>query len=216
MAGVRAAATSRQLLLTVAAAAGYGFAIGAGKNLTYAWRSAIKVPLLLLGTALLCTALQFVLARFAAVPLPFAATGRTALAFARAMAVALASLAPVSLFLGRTMVRPDERGLGGYPGFVLANMGFVAAAGGVAVVLQARALRREATISRLRSAALVGSWLVVSLLVGGQLAFWLRPFFGIASLTGAPPFVLGDEPTVTGARNFYEVVWQFVSGSGQP
>ena len=60
------------------------------------------------------------------------------------------------------------------------------------------------------------SWLVLSLLVGGQFAFYLRPFFGIASLTGAPPFLLGDEPTVTGARNFYEVVWQFVVGASLP
>jgi hypothetical protein len=213
--GARELVVWRQLLLTIAASACYGFAIGAGKNLTYAWRSAIKVPLLLLGTAALCALLQFVLARFAAVPLPFPAVLRTGLAFARTLAVALASLAPVSLFLGRTMVRPDERGLGGYPDFVLANMGFVAAAGCVAVVLQARALLRERAVSRRRTFLLVGSWLAVSLLVGGQLAFWLRPFFGIASLTGAPPFVLGDEPTVTGARNFYEVVWQFVFGGNE-
>jgi hypothetical protein len=42
------------LLELVAGAAAWGFAIGAGKNLTYAWRSAVKMPILLLGTALLC------------------------------------------------------------------------------------------------------------------------------------------------------------------
>ena len=57
---------------------------------------------------------------------------------------------------------------------------------------------------------------MLSLLVGGQLAFWLRPFFGIASCLGSPPFLLGAEPTATGARNFYEVVWQFVVGTSLP
>ncbi|MFY9342588.1 MAG: hypothetical protein WAT39_08865 [Planctomycetota bacterium] len=203
----------RSLLTTIVAGGCYGFAIGASKNLTYALRSTVKLPLLLLGTVALCVSLQFVLARFLGVPLRLHAVLGSAGTLTRTFAVLLASLAPVSLFLAHTMVPPRGDDLGGYPGFVLTNMLFIALAGSVAVARQARALLREHAIPTHRSLLLVGSWLSVSLLVGGQLAFWLRPFFGIASLPSGGPFVLGDEPTSTGARNFYEAVWQFVAGA---
>lgn len=215
--GMRTAAAVRrwcvELGTTIAAGAVYGFSIGAGKNLLYGWRSAVKFPLLLLGTGALCALACHVLARFVGAPLRFADVQRSMLGLFRTAALLLASLSPVALFLGRTMTPPDAASLGGYPGFVGANMLFIAAAGSVALLLQARALLREAAVPRRRALAIQLGWLLLALGVGGQLAFWLRPFFGIASLTGAPPFCLGDQPTVTGARNFYEVVWQFLSGA---
>lgn len=203
----------RGLGITVAAAAGYGFCIGSAKNLTYAGYSALKVPMLLLGTALLCALASFVVARFLGVALRFVEVQRATLALYRALALLLASLSPVALFLGQTMAPPDERSLGGYPGFVGVNMLFIAAAGAMALLLQARTLLREHGVPPRLARVVVLCWLCLSLGVGGQLAFYLRPFFGIASLTGAPKFMAGDEPTVTGARNFYEVVWQFVTAA---
>lgn len=198
--------------LALAGAASYGFAIGAGKNLTYALRSLVKFPLLLVGTALLCGLACFVFARFCGASLPFVLVQRTSFALHRTTAVLLGSLSPVVLLLGRTTTPPDARSLGGYPLFVGLNMLFVAAAGSVALAVQTQGLCRDHGLPPRRARLVTGSWLALSLLVGGQLAFWLRPFFGIASLHGDPPFLLGDEPTVTGARNFYEVVWQFVRG----
>lgn len=202
----------RALAAALLAAAAYGFALGTGKNLTYCWRSAVKFPLLLLGTGLLCAFAYFVLARFLGAPLRFPAVQRASAALLRTLAVLLGSLAPVTLFLGLTMAPPSGRDLGGYPAFVGMNVVFVALAGALALLLQARVLLREHGIAPRRAAAVVTGWMALSLLVGGQLAFWLRPFFGIASLHGDPPFLLGDEPTATGARNFYEVVWQFLCG----
>lgn len=201
----------RAFLSSALCASCYGFAIGAAKNLTYAWRGALKFPLLLLGTAAVCSLAWFVCARFLGVTLRFLDVQRSSWALFRTLAVLLASLSPVSFFLGRSMTPPDVADLGGYPAFVGTNMLFVAAAGCVALALQIADLLRTGRLSRGRASAVAGTWLALSLLVGGQLAFWLRPFFGIASLTGEPPFALGDEPTVTGARNFYEVVWQFVT-----
>lgn len=201
----------RALVTAVLAAAIYGFAIGGSKNLTYAWRSAIKVPLLLLATCAICACAWYVAAQFLGARLGWRAVQRATFGQLRTLAVLLASLGPATAFLGQTMVPPTEASLGGYPGFVLVNLLFVAAAGGCSVLLQARVLRREHRIPAYRCDALVAIWLLLSLAVGGQLAFWLRPFFGIASLRGAPPFLLGDEPTVTGARNFYEFVWQLVA-----
>lgn len=206
----------RTLLAIVLGAGVFGFAIGASKNFTYAWRSMVKLPLLLLGTAAICSLACFVLARFLGAPLRFAAVQRSTLQLYRTIAVLLASLSPVSFFLGQSMTPPDGHSLGGYPTFVATNVLFLAVAGCIALVLQARALLDGHGLSQRRAWAITASWLVLSLLVGGQLAFWLRPFFGIASLPGDPPFALGDEPTITGARNFYEAVWQFVRGVELP
>lgn len=203
-------------LLAIACGGGlYGFAIGCGKSLLYGWRSLLKVPLLLLGTALLCALACHVVARFLGIALPFVAVQRVWVQTFRTTALLLASLAPVSLFLGQTMHRPDADGLHGYPAFLGVNMLFTAIAGALALGLQTRLLLQVHGVPLRRARACVAAWLALALLVGGQLAFWLRPFFGIASLTGEPPFLLGDEPTVTGARNVYEVVWQIVAGTGR-
>src|SRR5690349_6827814 len=112
---------ARSVAVTVLASACHGLAIGTGKNLTYGWRSAVKLPLLLLGTAALCSLAYFVVARFLGVTLPFVRVQRCALSAFRTIAVLLCSLSPVAFFLGRTMEAPDEHRLGGYPAFVGAN-----------------------------------------------------------------------------------------------
>jgi hypothetical protein len=197
----------------VAGGAVHGFCIGSAKSLLYGTRSAIKVPLLLLGTAVICAMAYHVVGRTAGLRLSFLAMQRASLRLFAVVALALASLAPVSLFLGQTMEPPVGTDLGGYPGFVGIHVVFTAVAGCTGLWLQARTLLAAQAIGVTRARVVTGSWLALSLLVGGQLAFYLRPFFGIASLTGEPPFLLGDEPTATGARNFYEVVWQFVTGA---
>ena len=191
----------------------YGFAIGAGKNLTYAWRSAVKFPLLLLGTAVVCNLAHVMAARFLGADLPARAVQRVNFGSFATLAILLGSLSPVVLFLGATMPPPGPRDLGGYPLFVGINMLFIAVAGALALLHQARWLRRQHALADATARRVLTCWLLLSLAVGGQLAFWLRPFFGIATLRGEPPFVLGDEPTVTGARNFYEVVWQFLTAA---
>ncbi|HEX6811406.1 MAG TPA: hypothetical protein VF384_07275 [Planctomycetota bacterium] len=211
-AGTTAGRPARALLELAAGAAAFGFAIGAGKNLTYAWRSAVKMPLLLLGTAVLCGLAYQVTALALGHRLDVRRVQAAAFELFRGTAVLLSALAPVSLFLGRTMASPGDDGLGGYTGFVAVNMLFLAVAGALALRRQARTLLGGGDVPRSRALAISGCWLLLTLAVGGQLAFWLRPFFGITSLTGDPPFLLGSAPTATGARNFYEVVWQFATG----
>ncbi len=203
--------TARTLLIAGACAAAYGFAIGSGKNLTYAWRSAVKFPLLLSGTAALCAPAWFVLARFCGARLRFADVATAAADLFTSLAGLLASLAPVVVFLARTMDAPDDRDLAGYPAFVATNAAFVATAGAIAVVHQSRRLLHVHAVGERRAVGVTAAWIGVALAVGGQFAFWLRPFFGVATRAGDPPFVLGDEPTSTGARNFYEAMWQFAT-----
>jgi hypothetical protein len=44
--------------------------------------------------------------------------------------------------------------------------------------------------------------------VGGQAAFFMRPFFGFPATRGnTPPFFVGAKPDLRGATNSYEAVW---------
>jgi len=58
----------------------------------------------------------------------------------------------------------------------------------------------------------VGGWLALSLLVGGQAAWTLRPFFGVRSIPGEKTrFFLGSAPDYRGSTNFYEAVRDVVT-----
>jgi len=171
-----------------------------------------KAGVLFAGTSVLCAPTLHVFAAYVGcrlARLPDVARAGTNLF--EALAGLLASLAPVTLFVAYTTDAPDDRGLGGYPAFVATNAAFVAVAGAVALLHQARNLLRDHVVGSRRAIAVSTAWITVALVVGGQLAFWLRPLFGIASRTGDPPYALGDEPTSTGARNFYEAMWQFAT-----
>ena len=62
-----------------------------------------------------------------------------------------------------------------------------------------------------RRLTLVAGWLALSLLVGGQAAWTLRPFFGVRSIPGAETrFFLGSSPDYRGSTNFYEAVYDLV------
>ena len=63
-----------------------------------------------------------------------------------------------------------------------------------------------------RRLTLVAGWLALSLLVGGQAAWTLRPFFGVRSIPGAETrFFLGSSPDYRGSTNFYEAVYDVVT-----
>jgi hypothetical protein len=54
--------------------------------------------------------------------------------------------------------------------------------------------------------------LALSVLVGGQVAWTLRPFFGVRSIPGAETrFFLGSSPDYRGATNVYEAVANVVA-----
>jgi hypothetical protein len=198
---------TRSLALLIAAAAVYGFAIGASNSWTYALRNVVKFPLLVLATAVVCALCYFVVARFVGAPLGFVAVQRAVLAVFRDTTVLLASLSPAVLWLARTMQRPDAAGrdLGDYPLFQGFNVAAIAVCGCLAVWLQAVRLLARGDVGPGKRRALLASWMGVSLLVGGQVAWYLRPFFGINGPDAPlPPWFLGDEPDFRGARSFYE------------
>jgi hypothetical protein len=207
----------RKLLVLVGASAVYGFSLGSAHCPLYATRNLIKLPLLIVGTAALCGIACFIVGRFASVRLSFARTQTLVVDALRDTAILLVSLSPANYFIARILVHTDDARLGEYSLFLGLNIAFIALSGTLALVRQARRLLAACAISPRRATGVVLSWLVLMLLVGGQLAFYLRPFFGLPASRGVtPPFALGAAPDVRGATNFYEVVIQVFTAPPLP
>ncbi len=196
----------------IAASAVYGFAIGSVHSSTYALRNLIKFPLLLTGTALTCGFAYFICGRIIVSTLSFVSVQRLVWRVYRDTAVLLASLGLVCIFLAYTLAKPTRSSLNEYPLFLGLNVVFIAASGSLSLVRQAKNLLRDHVLSRAQSIAIVTTWLGLSLAVGGQWAWYLRPFFGVSSLPDGP-FFLGAAPDFRGARSFYEALYQLVDPS---
>src|SRR5689334_4918686 len=173
----------RDVATLVLASAVYGFSIGSVHSTRFGLHDLIKFPLLLLVTGAACAVAYFLWAlligggRFR-----FVDVQRLAMRLYRDAAVLLAALAPANLFLARTLVPPDATSLHEYPLFLAANVVFIAVAGALALLRQVRALARYHPWPLSRRVVTVGGWLALSLLVGGQAAWTLRPFFGVRSI----------------------------------
>lgn len=114
-------------------------------------------------------------------------------------------------FVARVARATDDGRLGEDDAFLALNMACVAASGTLALVRQAGELLIGRELSKARASALVGTQLALSLLVGGQAAFSMRPLFGLPAMRGnVPPWFLGHEADLRGATNFYESVWQTI------
>jgi hypothetical protein len=198
----------RDVATLVLASAVYGFSIGSVHSTRFGLHDLIKFPLLLLVTGAACAVAYFLWAlligggRFR-----FVDVQRLAMRLYRDAAVLLAALAPANLFLARTLVPPDATSLHEYPLFLAANVVFIAVAGALALLRQVRALARYHPWPLSRRVVTVGGWLALSLLVGGQAAWTLRPFFGVRSIPADQTrFFLGASPDYRGATNFFEAV----------
>ena len=205
---VRGAA--RAVLTMFAAAAAYGFAIGASNSLCYATRNLVKLPLPIVGTALLCAVLYHLLARFFAARLGFVQVQRVVMAVFRDISVLLCALTPVVAFLALTMQRPDRDSLGDYPAFQGVNVLAIATCGCLSVWRRSRELLAERVVARARRPWLIATWMLASLLVGGQIAWFVRPFFGVHPGRWSNGFCSGRAPDHNGATSIYEAVWNLV------
>lgn len=196
-------------VVLVISAAAYGFSVGCVHSLEFGVHNLFKFPLLLLVTASVCAVAYHLVASFLGARLRFTEVQELTLSLFRDASVMLASLAPVGLFLALTMDPPRGRDLGEYPMFLFINVLLISVSGVVALWRQTRGLMKKASLTRTRGALVVGSWLVLSLLVGSQAAWFFRPFFGVRTISAeVTPFFLGTHPDFRGATNFYEAIWQ--------
>ncbi len=191
------------------ASAIYGASVGAVHSPRFAALNLIKFPLLIGVSVSVAAGVYFLWARLLAPQLGFEAVRRLVIASYADLADLLAAFAPVTLFLALTLRPPTslvERGE--YPSFLAGNIALIAAAGVLAVGRQAIALLRRHALPPARALALVGGWLAVSLLVGGQAAWYLRPFFGNRAVPDDGSFCEGSRPDSRGAESFFEAVAQ--------
>jgi hypothetical protein len=203
---------ARTLARLVLPAAVYGFSIGAVHSWRFALANLIKFPLLVLATAALCAASYYLVARFSAPQLRLADVSQLVLTAYGDTAVLLCSLAGVCFFVAVTMDQPRSlTELGDYPTFLALNVAFVGTCGCVAVARQARVMLERHQIQAQRRTAIVVAWLALSLLVGGQLAWYLRPFVGIRTVIDDGSLCHGDRPDPRGATNFYEAVYHLIA-----
>jgi len=184
----------------------YGFAIGSVHSGWLARWNVVKFPLLILLTGAICGIAYYLFARFIATGLGFREVWDLSMDTYRDTSLLLASLAPVSFFLARTVVRPDRESLGEYPFFLGLNVGLIALCGTVALARQARTLLRRHGVGVRQSLLITAAWLGVSLFAGGQVCWTFRPYFGLASMPDIP-LIEGVRPDYRGATSFYEAVW---------
>lgn len=193
-----------RIALMAASGAIYGAVMGSF-DLSEAQRAwlmvfgAIKVPLLIAATTLVCLPAYFVLNTVLGLRRDFQAAIRAVMAAQAAMTVALASLAPVTRFVYCTAIDHREA--------VLFNAGMFAVATMTAQVVLLR--RYRPLIARApRHRAMLWMWVVMYAFVGIQTGWMLRPFVGTP---GNAVAFLRDEPF----GNAYVAVARIFAGLGK-
>jgi len=208
-------AATKLIVVTIICSAVYGFAVGSVHSNLYAVRNLIKFPMLIFITCGICSICYYVFSKFITWKLSFVDVQFLALKTFRDISLLLSSLAPACFFLALTTVKPtDGAHMGGYPLFLGMNVAFIAVCGSVTLVYRTLALIKGHGVSVRKGIAVILAWLLISLFAGGQCAWYLRPFYGVAFLKGIP-FAMGKQPHVTGATNFYEGVWHIISPPGK-
>lgn len=199
----------RSAATILVAAAVYGWSIGWIHGARMAAWNLGKFPLLIFATTLICAPTYYAFTLLVTRKLTFVEVAALSLGTFADLSLLLASLAPVSFFLAKTAVRPTAESLGEYPFFLGLNVVFIAVCGCLALARRTLRLARDHGLALSRAATILGAWLAASLFVGGQCAWYMRPFFAVATNPN-PAFMEGTAPDFRGATSFYEAVWQIV------
>lgn len=174
------------LIATTLAAALYGAAMGAfapdAERMILIVFAAIKMPLLIFATTAICLPGYFMLSTVLHLRRDFPAAARAVLASQAVMAIALASLAPLTQFAYLCGLSHRDAILFNAAMFTLAT-----AAAQVAIIRRYRPLIARDPRHRIT----LWSWLVLYAFVGIQMGWMLRPFIGTP---GRAVTFLRDEP----------------------
>ena len=188
------------LLRIVAGAALYGAVLGSWHGPRLALYVAVKLPLLLLLTALASSAFQTLVARSLGLALGRGGASGPGLRGYATVAVLLGSLAPVAALFVWTAPAPALAARTAHNLLYLTHTSMVALCGLAGIAALARELGAAAPTKREGRIALA-LWIAVSALVGGQIAWALRPFVGsvFEPVTFLRPGALDG--------NVYEFIW---------
>lgn len=167
----------RLCLGMTACAATYGAVLGFWHGPELAFYGAVKLPLVLLVTSALTVAFAWTAAALLGLPLRF---GQVVVITFLALAVAsllLASLAPVAAFFTLCAPVPSEQERTAHNLLYLLHTAFVGSCGLAGTVALWQAMRRlDAPLRTLRTVYAI--WVMAFALVGGEVAWALRPFIG--------------------------------------
>jgi hypothetical protein len=192
----------RLLLLIVCAGAIYGafmgsFALVRPERLEMVLYAAVKMPILILGTTLVCLPGFFVLNTVLGLRADFALAVRAILAGQAAVTAALASLGPITRVAYLSGI--DHRGA------LLFNAAMFTVATGIAQLVMFRRYR-ELIRRNSRHRVMLWAWVVIYAFVGIQMGWMLRPFVGSPHI---PVTFFRAEPF----SNAYLEVLRLITGS---
>jgi hypothetical protein len=191
---------ARSLARLVAGGALYGAVLGSWHGPRLALYGALKLPLLLVATALATAAFQGLIGRALGLRLGRGGALRLSLRGYATTALLLGALAPVAWLFVAASPRPDLDGRTAHNLLYLTHTTLVAACGLAGLATLRRELGAAAPSRRAARIAL-GAWVGASALVGGELAWALRPFVG--SVYEPVAFLRAD--ALDG--NVYEFIW---------
>lgn len=203
LAGTRLGVHSTNLFaLMILGAATYGIVLGMWHGPRLALYCAIKLPLVLIVTTAITIAFSWLSARLLGVPLAFAQTVSLNLLALGTAATLLASLAPIAWLFTISSPPPDTAARTTHNLLYLMHTAFVAICGigGMRSLWIALA---EIPAAASAKTAVFAIWIVTYALVGGEVAWALRPFVG--SVSPDLPVVFLRPDAVRG--NVYEFIW---------
>ena len=191
----------RLALVVIVAGAVYGafmgsFRLVSAERLLMVLYAAVKVPILIFGTSLVCLPGFFVLNTVLGLRAEFGRALRAVLAGQAALTVALASLGPITRFVYVNGVE--------HRWALLINAAMFTVATGIAQLVMLRRYRELVEINPLHRITL-WVWVALYAFVGIQMGWMLRPFVGSPDV---PVSFLRDEPL----SNAYIVVLRLITG----
>jgi hypothetical protein len=164
------------LLLMLGGASIYGVVLGMWRSPLLAAYVAVKMPLLFLVTALLTALINWMIAVLFGISVRLEQSVLLAFTTLAVTAVALASLAPIAWIFTISLPDADE-GARTVHNLLYLTHTFAVGAAGIAGSATLLLLLREASSERTAS-RVYAAWLITFALVGGEVAWILRPFVG--------------------------------------
>jgi uncharacterized membrane protein len=184
----------------------YGFTAGAVYGPVLACYNLIKFPALILITGITCSIAYYVFSKLITQKLSFSDIQLFSINMFYDISLLLFALSPISMFFALTFKKADETGLHEYPLCVGIHVLIIAVCGSTSLVMRARDLISRHNLSKLSGTMIVTAWLSISLFLGAQASWYLRPWFGITAIPEEVPYILGSKPDFRGATNFYDAV----------
>jgi hypothetical protein len=190
--------------LVIVGAGAYGLSLGWWRSPQQGVFVAVKMPLLILATWALNGMLNGLLAAVLGSGLTFRQTAWALLRSFAAFSAIAGSLAPIALFFTASLPVAGETGSGqAYEGLLITHTAIIAVAGIVANIQLWSWLAH--ICGRDLAQKVLTAWLAGNLLLGAQLSYTFRPFFG------NPDFAVQMFRPNPLDGNFYEVLWDIAT-----